>query len=123
MRDSLVSGASGSRGATDAASLRVWDAPALRMGRHLQEGLAEPGLLWRPLIKTMAPSQESVTWPEQRHFQPPELLPKSPLGTAGFHWASRAAAQPFCFEITCSEIKEARDSSDSGLLPVSLKNV
>lgn len=38
-------------------------------------------------------------------------------------WASRAAIRPFCFEITWGEIKEARDSSDSGLLPVSLKNV
>lgn len=41
------------------ASLRVWDAPALRIGKYLQEGLAEPGLLWRPLTKTMTPSQES----------------------------------------------------------------
>lgn len=76
-----------------AASLWVWDAPVLRISTYLQEGLAEPGLLWRPLIKT-TPSQESVTWPEQRHFQPPELLPESPLGTTGPHWASQVALGP-----------------------------
>lgn len=38
VKDSLVSGSSWSRGATAAASLRVWDAPSLRTTGHLWEG-------------------------------------------------------------------------------------
>lgn len=59
------------------------------ISRHL----AELGLLSRPSIKTMAPSQESVTWLEQRHFQPPGLLPESPTGTIHLHWAGWADAR------------------------------